>query len=205
MAGSATEPGAVPPSRQGPRALAALALVAACLIGVSTTSLVGAQDPKWDQVENIKEAATRLAQMQRTQGATKAFTFIDACYRTHSLSSEYTKAFEACIAQDYLETQVLALIYSRMSPEALKRTGAPSPQMLAESMSRRVGAAFGKYKITPEQVAAFKKNVDEHGFPLFFQALFPDAKMPVPKSLNPSIPAPESAPIAPGNAPEEKK
>ena len=127
---------------------AALALVAAGLIGMSTTSLVAAQDPKWDQVDNIKEAATRLAQMQRTQGATKAFTFIDACYRTHSLSSEYTKAFEACIAQDYLETQVLALIYSRMSPDALKRAGAPTPQMLAESMSRRVGAAFGKYKIT---------------------------------------------------------
>jgi hypothetical protein len=184
---------------------AALALVAAGLIGMSTTSLVAAQDPKWDQVENIKEAATRLAQMQRTQGATKAFTFIDACYRTHSLSSDYTKAFEACIAQDYLETQVLALIYSRMSPEALKRAGAPTPQMLAESMSRRVGAAFGKYKITPEQVATFKKNVDEHGFPLFFQSLFPDAKMPVPKALNPSIPQPESAPSAPDSAPAEKK
>ena len=184
---------------------AALALVAAGLIGMSTTSLVAAQDPKWDQVDNIKEAATRLAQMQRTQGATKAFTFIDACYRTHSLSSEYTKAFEACIAQDYLETQVLALIYSRMSPDALKRAGAPTPQMLAESMSRRVGAAFGKYKITPEQVATFKRNVDEHGFPLFFQSLFPDAKMPVPKAINPSIPLPESAPSAPDNAPAEKK
>ncbi len=65
------------------------------------------------------------------QGATKAFVFIDACYKTHSLSSEYTKAFEACIAQDYLETQILALIYSRMPPEALKRMGAPSPQLLA--------------------------------------------------------------------------
>ena len=205
MARSATEVGVALPARQEPRVRAALALVAAGLIGMSTTSLVAAQDPKWDQVDNIKEAATRLAQMQRTQGATKAFTFIDACYRTHSLSSEYTKAFEACIAQDYLETQVLALIYSRMSPDALKRAGAPTPQMLAESMSRRVGAAFGKYKITPEQVATFKKNVDEHGFPLFFQSLFPDAKMPVPKAINPSIPVPESAPSAPDNAPAEKK
>jgi hypothetical protein len=179
----------------------ALALATAGVIGMHTTSLVAAQDPKWDQVENIKEAATRLAQMQRTQGATKAFVFIDACYRTHSLSSAYTKAFEACIAQDYLETQILALIYSRMSPEALKRTGAPSPQMLAETMSRRVGAAFGKYKVTPEQIAAFKKNVDEHGFPLFFQSLFPDAKMPIPKTLTPSSPAPESAPSA---TPEKK-
>jgi hypothetical protein len=193
------------PARRAPRARGALAIVAAGLIGMSTTSLVAAQDPKWDQVENIKEAATRLAQMQRTQGATKAFTFIDACYRTHSLSSEYTKAFEACIAQDYLETQVLALIYSRMSPEALKRAGAPTPQMLAESMSRRVGAAFGKYKITREQVATFKKNIDEHGFPLFFQSLFPDAKMPVPKPLDPSMPVPENAPSAPDSAPAEKK
>ena len=187
-------------------ARAAVALASAVVIGMSTTSLVAAQDPKWDQVENIKEAATRLAQMQRTQGATKAFVFIDACYRTHSLSTDYTKAFEACIAQDYLETQVLALIYSRMSPEQLKKTGAPTPQMLAESMGRRVGAAFSKYKITPDQIATFKRNVDEHGFPLFFQALFPDAKMPVPKVLDPSIPAPENAPSAPSeSAPSEKK
>ncbi|MDP1640066.1 MAG: hypothetical protein Q8L61_04025 [Hyphomicrobium sp.] len=187
--------------RRAEAARFALALAAAGVIGMHTTSLVAAQDPEWDQVENIKEAATRLAQMQRTQGATKAFVFIDACYRTHSLSSAYTKAFEACIAQDYLETQILALIYSRMSPEALKRTGAPSPQMLADSMQRRVGAAFGKYKVTPEQIATFKKNVDEHGFPLFFQSLFPDAKMPIPKTLTPSSPAPESAPSA---TPEKK-
>jgi hypothetical protein len=195
-----------PRPARGAVARVAVALASAAVIGMSTTSLVAAQDPKWDQVENIKEAATRLAQMQRTQGATKAFVFIDACYRTHSLSTDYTKAFEACIAQDYLETQILALIYSRMSPEQLKRTGAPTPQMLAESMGRRVGAAFSKYKITPEQVATFKRNVDEHGFPLFFQALFPDAKMPVPKALDPSIPAPESAPSVPSdNTPSEKK
>jgi hypothetical protein len=179
----------------------ALALAAAGVIGMSTTSLVAAQDPKWDQVENIKEAATRLAQMQRTQGATKAFVFIDACYRTHSLSSAYTKAFEACIAQDYLETQILALIYSRMSPDALKRMGAPTPDMLAESMGRRVGAAFSKYNIPSEQIAAFKRNVDEHGFPLFFQSLFPDAKLPVPKDLSPLAPGPQ---IAPSPTPEKK-
>jgi len=168
---------------------------------MSTTSLVAAQDPKWDQVENIKEAATRLAQMQRTQGATKAFVFIDACYRTHSLSTDYTKAFEACIAQDYLETQILALIYSRMSPDALKRMGAPTPEMLAESMGRRVGAAFAKYKVTPDQIATFKRNVDEHGFPLFFQSLFPEAKLPIPKNPSPPIPGAENSP---GTTPEKK-
>jgi cytosine/adenosine deaminase-related metal-dependent hydrolase len=137
--------------------------------------------PDWDQVANIKDAALRLAQMQRTRGATKTFEFIDACYKTHGLSSKYTKAFEACIAQDYLETQILALIYSRLSPETLERMGAPSPEMLAQAMGQRIGAAFAAYKVPPENVEAFKKLVDEHGFPVFFQALFPDTKPPVPK------------------------
>jgi len=180
-----------------PRGL--LAGVVALLIGLSTTSLVAAHDPDWDQVENIKQAATHLAQMQRTQGATKAFAFIDACYRTHSLSSEYTKAFEACIAQDYLETQVLALVYSRLPPADLKRMGAPSPQMLGEMMARRVGAAFAQYKVPKERIAEFKRNVDEHGFPLLFKTLFPNVKPPEPNS-----PAPIDPPAA-GTAPEQKK
>lgn len=175
-----------------------LAIAVGSVFGMSTTSLVGAQNPDWDQVANIKDAALRLAQMQRTQGAARAFTFIDACYKTHGLSSEYTKAFEACIAQDYLETQILALIYSRLSPGALKRMGAPTPDLLAETMNRRVGAAFAQYKVTGERVAEFKKNVDEQGFPLFFQALFPDAKLPIPKSLTPQEPSPE------GPSPENK-
>lgn len=182
MSGGARETcGEMPCQRRGAHTRVLLALAAASLVGMSTTSLVAARDPDWDQVENIKDAATRLAQLQKTQGATKAFTFIDACYRTHSLSTDYTKAFEACIAQDYLETQILSLIYSRMSPDALKRMGAPTPDMLAATMARRVSAAFAQYKIPKERIAEFKRNIDEHGFPLFFKTLFPDAKMPIPR------------------------
>lgn len=197
--------------RPAVRRRALLALGAAGMIGLGTASLAAAQDPKWDQVENIKEAATRLAQIQRTQGATKAFTFIDACYRTHSLSSEYTRAFEACIAQDYMETQVLSLVYSRMAPEALKKMGAPTPQMLAQTMSRRVSAAFAQYKVPKERILQFQRVVDEHGFPLFFGTLFPDAKLPQ-RSKAPEadkdVPAPEkTAPekTAPENSAPEKK
>jgi len=143
--------------------------------------------PDWDQVANIKDAAQRLAQMQRTRGATRTFEFIDACYKTHSLSSKYTKAFEACITQDYLETQILALIYSRLSPETLRSMGAPTPQVLAQSMGKRITAAFAAYDVPVEHVEAFKKLVDEHGFPVFFQALFPDTKVPVPKDLAPKL------------------
>jgi hypothetical protein len=101
------------------RARALLALLATVVIGFNTPTPAAAKEPDWDQVENIKEAATHLARIQQGQGATAAFNFIDACYRTHRLSSSYTRAFEACIAQDYLETQVLTLVYSRMPPEAL--------------------------------------------------------------------------------------
>jgi len=161
------------------------AVLAAALLSVSAVPLIAAADPDWDQVANIKEAATRLAELQRTQGATRAFAFIDACYKTHSLSSQYTKAFEACIAQDYLETQILTLIYSRLPPETLKRMGAPNPAMLVNSMGKRVTAAFATYKMPADQMATFAKLVDEHGFPIFFQALFPGTKVPVPNGLAP--------------------
>jgi hypothetical protein len=160
--------------------IASLLLPAALMLLAVPAAFAG--KPDWDQVANIKDAATRLAQMQRTQGATRAFAFIDACYKTHSLNSSYTKAFEACIAQDYLETQVLALIYSRLQPDTLRKMGAPSPQMLADTMSKRIGAAFATYDVPKERIEAFKKNVDEHGFPVFFEALFPNMKAPAPKS-----------------------
>jgi hypothetical protein len=180
-------------------------LAAVCLVGLSATA--SATQPDWDQVENIKEAATRLAQIQRTQGATKAYQFIDACYRTHKLSSTYTRAFEACIAQDYLETQILTLIYGRLSPETLQRMGAPTVQVLTSSMLQRVGASFDQYNVSKERIAEFKKNIDEHGFPLFFKALFPDAKMPVP-NLGPGLGAtpPADPPAAkPDDKPADNK
>ncbi len=169
-----------------PRRRVARALLALPFLLAAGHAMATVDEPDWDQVANIKDAATRLAQMQRTQGATRAFAFIDACYKTHSLSSNYTKAFEACIAQDYLETQILALIYSRMPPETLKRMGAPTPQLLAETMGQRIAAAFATYDVPKKRAEAFKKLVDEHGFPVFFKALFPGVDMPVPKDGLPS-------------------
>ena len=175
---------------------------------VGMGNVCGAAEPDWDQAANIKDAATRLAQIQRTQGATKAFQFIDACYRTHRLSSTYTKAFEACIAQDYLETQILTLIYGRLSPDTLKRMGAPTPQVLTSMMLQRVGASFAQYNVSKERIAEFKKNIDEHGFPLFFKTLFPDAKMPVP-NLGPGAagkpPAEQGPATKPDDAPADNK
>lgn len=136
----------------------------------------------WDQVANIKDAAQRLAKLQRTKGAQGAFSFIDACYRTHSLASKYSKAFEACIAQDYMQTQVLMFVYSRLTPEELKRTGVPSPKALASAMGQRFSAAFESYKVPIPYVKDFKNLVDEHGFPVFFRIVFPGAPVPERRS-----------------------
>ena len=159
------------------------ALVAGLLLGGASPPTTQ-PNPAWDQVANIKDAATRLAALQRRQGATRAYAFIDACYRTHMLSEAYTKALEACIAQDYMETQVLALIYSRVPADTLRRQGVPSPRMLADAMGQRISAAFANYKLPVSYVDEFKKLVDQHGFPLFYKALFPDSKLP-PKGKPP--------------------
>lgn len=203
--------------RRAVRTRVMFALALASVIGVGSVGIATARDPDWDQVENVKDAARRLAALQRTQGATKVFAFIDACYRTHSLSSEYTKAFEACIAQDYMESQILSLIYSRTPPEALKRQGAPSPQMIVATMQRRVGSAFAQYKIPKERIAQLQRVIDEHGFPLFFSTVFPGTKpppierVPAGKDAAPSS-APETAPDtktpdkqAPDEPAQEKK
>ncbi len=156
-----------------------LRLILAGLAGATTfASSVTAEvteKPAWDQVANIKDAAARLGQLHRARGAKGAYDFIDACYRTHSLAENYGAAFESCIAQDYLETKVLAQVYARMPPDVLQKLGAPSPQLLAESMGRRIVAAFAHYKVGTVYAEDLKKLVDEHGFPIFLKIIFPEA------------------------------
>ena len=134
-----------------------------------------AEAATWDQVANIRGAAERIGRLHRARGAKAAYELIDNCYRTHSLASTYGEGFEACIAQDYLETRTLIQVYSRMPPETLQKLGVPSPQMLADSMSQRVSMAFGQYKKSQAYADNVKKLVDEHGLPVFLAIVFPEA------------------------------
>ncbi len=129
----------------------------------------------WDRAANIADAARRIGTIQRVQGADAAVKFIDACYRTHGLASAYTAAFEACIAQDYLETKMLARVYSRLPPKQLKKLGAPTAGAMAEAMGRRIVAAFRQYNVGVSDAEAFKAEVDKHGLPVFLRAVFPNA------------------------------
>ncbi len=85
---------------------------------------------KWDHAANIKDAAERLAKLHKREGSTGVLKFLDACYRTHLLASEYTKGLEACMAQDYMHTKVLATIYAKLPPEQLEALARPSPKRL---------------------------------------------------------------------------
>jgi hypothetical protein len=129
----------------------------------------------WDRTANIKEAAERIGLIQRTRGAEAAIKHIDACYRTHGLASAYSAAFEACIAQDYMETKLLTRVYGRLPPERLKKMGAPTADQLAQAMGRRVVAAFGQYKVSTEDAESFRAEVDKVGMPLFLKTVFPNA------------------------------
>lgn len=129
----------------------------------------------WNHRSNIKDAANRLAKLHRKEGSKGVLKFLDACYRTHLLAEKFSKGLEACMAQDYMHTQVLASVYSRLSPEALKKTGAPSPQEMADGMGKRMVLAFSQYKISVTDAEEFKTLVDKYGFPVFLKAVFPKA------------------------------
>lgn len=151
-------------------------LAAVTLIASLATPAAAAPKIDWDQVKNIKEVAVRIAKIQRSRGASKAFEYIIACYKTHGASSKYSRYFEGCIAQDYIHTQALAAVYSRIPTEDLKKMGAPSPKLLAQAMGNRVASAFAKYDVSPAKANAFKELVDKHGFDLFGNIVFPKGK-----------------------------
>ena len=140
-----------------------------------TANQAASEAATWDQVASIRGAAERLGRLHRARGAKAAYELIDNCYKTHSLASTYGEGFEACIAQDYLETRTLIQVYSRMPPEALHKLGVPSPQELADSMGQRISAAYQRYKKSQAYADEVRRLVDTHGAPVFFAIVFPEA------------------------------
>ncbi len=127
----------------------------------------------WDHSENIKDAADRLATLHKREGSPGVIKFLDACYRTHLLASEFTRGLEACMAQDYMHSQVLATIYSKLPADQRQRLGAPSPDLIAKGMGQRFVVAFTQYRVAVVDAEFFKKLVDKHGFPVFLKSVFP--------------------------------
>ena len=91
------------------------------------------------------------------------------------LASQFGKGLEACIAQDYIHTQVLILVYSRMPPEAPKKLGIPSTQALGDGLNKRFVTVLLQYKMTTAEADDLKRLMDKHGTPIFVKATFPSA------------------------------
>ncbi|MFA5949416.1 MAG: hypothetical protein WC807_03960 [Hyphomicrobium sp.] len=161
-------------------AICVMALVATPALPVETTG-EGATTPSWDRPASIKGAAERLARLHRAQGPKGAYKFIDACYKTHSLASKYGEAFESCIVQDYLETNMLLQLYSRIPPETLQQLNAVTPQELADTMGRRIVAALKTYELPIAHAEELKRLVDQHGAPVFLSIVFPAAAKSEPE------------------------
>ncbi len=149
------------------------AAVGAAVGAAVVSPAAAASEVSWDRIENVKAAAQNIGGIQKTGGAEAAYKFIAACYKTHGLASAFSKAFEGCIAQDYMQSRALALVYGRLPPERLQQLGAPTAEKLVEALKKRLGAAFGQYQIAAAEGEAFLKLVDLHGMPVFMTTVFP--------------------------------
>jgi len=152
-------------------------LAALVLLGTANASLpahAAKAKPEWNQIENVKGAAKRLGELQLRQGSEAALKFLEACYKTHMLAEKYTEGLEACMAQDYMLSQLLAVIYAKVPADKLAEMKAPSADVIARAMRGRFQAIFQQYKITQQEADSLKKAVDEHGMPVFIKLVFPN-------------------------------
>lgn len=149
----------------------ALCLAQAVVVGLTLPCT--AAPGNWDHTANIKDAAQRLVKLHRREGSAGVLKFLDACYRTHLLASDFTKGLEACMAQDYMHTKVLATIYAKLPDAQRERLHVPSPVAIADGMNKRFVSSFMQYKVTVTDADDFKLQVDKVGFPLFVKGVFP--------------------------------
>lgn len=140
---------------------------------IGAAAPASAASESWDHKANITDAAKRLVVLHRREGSNGVLKFLEACYKTHLLSSAFTAGLESCMAQDLMHAQVLAVIYSRLPPERIKQMGAPTPEIIAKSMNARVTSSFMQYKVAVKEGEEFKRLVNQHGMPIFMAGIFP--------------------------------
>lgn len=149
--------------------VAAAVLAAAAVLGPA----VAHAGRSWDRAANIGDAATRLVEMHRERGSQGVLKFLDACYRTHTLSSAFKAALEACLAQDYMYARVLAQIYARLPEEARTRFNAPDAAGIERAVQYRFSKVMEQYAITGEEGEEIVRSIETHGVPVFVKGVMP--------------------------------
>jgi hypothetical protein len=167
-------------TRRTPRRTSAIGLGCATAVAAAILSLLfetGAAAAKarisWDRASNVKEAALRVAEMQKTRGALGTFKFIADCYKTQTLNENYTRFLESCVVQDIIHSRATAAVYAALSPEQRRETGVPEPELLNKSMLDRVGSTLGQFKVSLADIQALMKIVDQQGMSEYAKARFP--------------------------------
>ncbi len=158
-------------SRNGKSAQGILVALLLALVPASALS-----KPAWDQEANIKDAAKRLALLHRGEGSQGVVKFLDACYKTHTIASEFSAGLEACMTQDYIHSRVLAEIYAKLPEEARAKLHAPSAEFIARTMNARFAAIRAQYKMSDADADTLKKSIDKVGLPIFIKSAFPPKK-----------------------------
>lgn len=132
--------------------------------------------PAWDQVKNVKESAERLGVLHRKSGANGVLKFLDACYRTHTLSSKYTSAVEGCVAQDVMYSRVLSAVYSRVPLEVRVERALPTAEQIGAALQARVSVVVRQYALLPADMDMLQKLIDDHAMPIVLKVAFPNAE-----------------------------
>lgn len=135
----------------------------------------------WDRAANVRQAAERLAVLQRRQGADAVVKFLDACYRTHTLAAAFTQGLEACMAQDVMFSKVLVQVYGRIPAEELAKLKLPEPATIGRAMSGRLASVAQQYKLDRKAMGELAASIDAHGLPLYVKAVLPSTGEPPPQ------------------------
>ena len=145
----------------------------AALAALLVSGLAAAAAPDWNQEENVAEAAKHIAILHAKEGPQKAIDFVDACYRTHGLASDYSRAFEGCIVRDFLLAHVIAARYAQVPVEERKKLRLPEPDAITGIMGQRVAAAFKQYDVSAAEADKLRDLIGKVGVPVFMAIAFP--------------------------------
>lgn len=141
-------------------------------VGLAVTAAPARAERSWDHAANVRSHAKRTAELQKVKGALGTFEFIESCYKTHSLATEFNPALEGCMVVDYLHSVSLATVYARMSAEQRAEAKVPEPDAITKSMGLRLAATFQQYKLSKERFEAFGRLVERVGVPEYSKSRF---------------------------------
>jgi hypothetical protein len=150
------------------RALSAICLL---IFGVAGSSPAISQWASWDQAVHVQEVSRELAGRVRQKGGDQAFAEIQQCYRDSASATVLTKLLEKCLIQDAVHSWVTASVYGRASKETLEKMSLPTPEVVLQSMSRRVTAVFRKHKIPEDKAREFMQTVRQQGMAAYAEVL----------------------------------